>query len=46
VASKIGELWKGLSEAEKNKYKLAAERNKVAHAAAHPGVSAFVRVVV
>ena len=37
VASKIGELWKGLSEGEKNKYKAHAERLKVQFAAG-PGV--------
>lgn len=30
VASKIGDLWKGLSEADKGKYKAQAERLKVA----------------
>lgn len=34
VASKIGELWKGLSEGEKNKYKAQAERLKAAAAGA------------
>lgn len=34
IASKIGELWRGLSEAEKGKYKAKAEKLKEAAAKA------------